>query len=249
MIAALVMAAGRSQRFGSDKRVYQLPNGRRMLAQSIINALTANCYAKIFIVLPQHDRELFASIVEEVAQTIKAAGALTATQAITPAELNASADEQASFLNAKPVEDLIQPIFLSEQKLFGDNLAAAFKYLLAIEQETEQVQKKEKGLGNNCEQQLSHCAVLLADMPFIRPATHAQLCQQVLVNNYPVARPALMNNKTLGHPVFFHKQFWSELAQLSGEQGGKEIIARVGCEKIIVQDDGVVRDLDSLNEM
>lgn len=196
MIGAVVMAAGRSTRFGSDKRIHRLANGRMMLAQSVINALSSQNYQQIAIVLPQTDRELFAQVCEQV-------------------------------LSAGLTVDNLTPLYLTEPTLFGDNLAAAFTYLLK----------------NPAWQPINYCAVILADMPYIQPETHALLCDTVTKNKPACARPVFESNQQ-GHPVFFAKALWSELSQLTGEQGGKAIIQQHGCKKIVVRDGGVVRDLD-----
>ncbi|MEE1924953.1 nucleotidyltransferase family protein [Pseudomonas sp. 148P] len=50
---ALVLAAGRGRRFGSDKRVAVLPSGERMLAQTLARALAA--FRDVWVVLRVED--------------------------------------------------------------------------------------------------------------------------------------------------------------------------------------------------
>ncbi|MHA6195590.1 nucleotidyltransferase family protein [Pseudomonas wadenswilerensis] len=50
---ALVLAAGRGRRFGSDKRVAVLPSGERMLAQTLGRALAA--FSDVWVVLRVED--------------------------------------------------------------------------------------------------------------------------------------------------------------------------------------------------
>ncbi|MDR0280099.1 MAG: nucleotidyltransferase family protein [Paucimonas sp.] len=53
---ALVLAAGRGRRFGSDKRLAMLPSGERMLAQTLERALAA--FSDVWVVLRVEDDPL-----------------------------------------------------------------------------------------------------------------------------------------------------------------------------------------------
>ncbi|MBK7645663.1 MAG: nucleotidyltransferase family protein [Betaproteobacteria bacterium] len=85
--------------------------------------------------------------------------------------------------------------------------------------------------------------VALADMPFIQPASyHAVL--RALYDGALMARPVF--DKMMGHPVGFGADSYSRLISLTGDQGGKVILAAdptllVTCP---VNDPGIIHDVD-----
>ncbi|MGH8434697.1 MAG: nucleotidyltransferase family protein [Pseudomonas sp.] len=52
-VIALILAAGRGRRFGSDKRRASLPSGARLLASTV--ALAQRCFAEVYVVLRPED--------------------------------------------------------------------------------------------------------------------------------------------------------------------------------------------------
>lgn len=56
MVGAIILAAGRSRRFGSDKRLAHLPNGQLVLMQTIARALAA--FDALLLTLRHDDDEL-----------------------------------------------------------------------------------------------------------------------------------------------------------------------------------------------
>ncbi|RJG12024.1 nucleotidyltransferase family protein [Pseudomonas cavernicola] len=52
-VIALILAAGRSRRFGSDKRRASLPDGARLLAATV--AVAQRCFAEVYVVLRPED--------------------------------------------------------------------------------------------------------------------------------------------------------------------------------------------------
>ncbi len=92
----------------------------------------------------------------------------------------------------------------------------------------------------------SAAAVLLGDMPYIQPETLRALCAQAQRDQ--ILRATYAGKP--GHPVLFGRAFWSEIAGISGERGGAELILRHQAQyrAIPTADPGVCRDIDTLAE-
>ena len=87
--------------------------------------------------------------------------------------------------------------------------------------------------------------VLLGDMPNIDPNSIVCLCNAFNpVLNYDICIP--VKNGKQGNTILFGKRFFGELMELSGEEGGKEIIkSNQDCViKVIVNDYGIHQDID-----
>lgn len=59
VIGALVLAAGASRRFGSDKRCARLASGHSLLGQSVLRVQQGECYAAIAVALRAEDEPLW----------------------------------------------------------------------------------------------------------------------------------------------------------------------------------------------
>ena len=88
--------------------------------------------------------------------------------------------------------------------------------------------------------------VALADMPWIRPASVAGVVE-ALRNGATLAAPSWRDSR--GHPVGFVSSFYPELARLSGDDGAKAILARHPITLVETDDDGVVRDIDTREDL
>ncbi|MFA0918568.1 NTP transferase domain-containing protein [Pseudomonas tremae] len=86
-------------------------------------------------------------------------------------------------------------------------------------------------------------AVLLADMPWIKPQTLRDLVR--LADPSRIALP--MHEGKRGHPVIIGRQFWTTLATLEGDQGAKALIISNPelCDVMDCNDSGVLRDADT----
>jgi len=85
--------------------------------------------------------------------------------------------------------------------------------------------------------------VALGDMPFIAPTSH-QAVADCLRAGASLAASSYQGRR--GHPVGFAAQWFDQLAALTGDQGGKSILAS-HCQKLLlcpVEDAGVLRDID-----
>lgn len=90
------------------------------------------------------------------------------------------------------------------------------------------------------------CMICLGDMPFIQPATYAQLKKAAQTSEPGSIIIPTFHGKR-GHPVVWHNQFFAELGQLSGDIGGKAVLEanRDRIIEIAVEDPGILIDLDT----
>lgn len=109
----------------------------------------------------------------------------------------------------------------------GTSLAAAYQTLKASQEEKNVIA----------------AAVMLADMPWVAPATCRRLAEQAHPER--ILRPRHAGQ--LGHPVIFGRAFWPELGQLSGDQGARYVVKRnaSACKIIDVDDPGILLDVDT----
>lgn len=108
----------------------------------------------------------------------------------------------------------------------------------------------ERGLGASlaagAEVLASHSAkalaVLLGDMPWIRPETCAQLI--VAADATHIVQPHY--NGQPGHPVLFGRAFWPALCELDGDAGARSLIRRYHEYhlRVDVVDPGILLDVD-----
>jgi molybdenum cofactor cytidylyltransferase len=87
--------------------------------------------------------------------------------------------------------------------------------------------------------------ILPADMPMVRPATllavAAQLSQHAVVFAQYQGRR--------GHPVGFSAELFSELVQLTGDEGARRVAARYPSFGLEVDDPGVLVDVDTADDL
>ncbi len=91
-----------------------------------------------------------------------------------------------------------------------------------------------------CLAQPSACIVALADMPWIRPATFAQVA--ALLALHPVVAPVFEGRR--GHPVGFSAACLPSLTRLSGDTGARNVLQTSPLYKMDCDDPGVVQDVD-----
>ncbi len=64
--------------------------------------------------------------------------------------------------------------------------------------------------------------IALADMPYVQPGTVKHILQ--LAGARSIVQPTY--DSIPGNPVYFGREYYSELIQLTGDKGGKEVIQR-----------------------
>jgi len=86
----------------------------------------------------------------------------------------------------------------------------------------------------------------LADMPFVRVETLAQLRHAMEKAPSPVIVQPLQAGRP-GHPVGFHRFFFRDLGALTGDQGARRVVEqhRDALVAVVTTDEGVVKDMDT----
>lgn len=86
-------------------------------------------------------------------------------------------------------------------------------------------------------------AILLGDMPALKPATLAKLLAASSADT--IVRPRFKAH--CGHPVVFGRKFWPVLCGLAGDEGARQVIAaHVSALTVVdVDDPGTLLDIDT----
>ncbi|MDM9652319.1 nucleotidyltransferase family protein [Pseudomonas sp. CW003PS] len=181
-IAALMLAAGYSRRFGADKRRLVLADGRSLLAASL--ALPCSMLEDVWLVLRP--------------------------------------DEALTELELPQGVHIVQNPATAEG--MGHSLAAGAQRLLA-------------------ESHADAVAIFLADMPSIR--RHSLEALMACAAPDRIVLPSHQGKR--GHPVLFGRNFWPQLATLSGDAGAKPVLQQNPNAVSIVEldDPGVLQDIDT----
>jgi molybdenum cofactor cytidylyltransferase len=87
--------------------------------------------------------------------------------------------------------------------------------------------------------------VLPGDMPLVQPDTLLAVARGL--SQLPVAYAQYRGRR--GHPVAFAAELFSELANLSGDEGARRIIARYPAQAVDVDDPGVLVDVDTVEDL
>lgn len=87
--------------------------------------------------------------------------------------------------------------------------------------------------------------VLPGDMPMVRPAT--LMAVAAALDQHPVAFAQHQGRR--GHPVAFGAELFSELAQLTGDEGARRVMARYPSVGVEVDDPGVLLDVDTQSDL
>lgn len=92
--------------------------------------------------------------------------------------------------------------------------------------------------------QASAWIVVLADMPFIQPATIAQVADAI---ESPATLAAPVFRGQRGHPVGFGRAYFERLVELTGEEGARSILRdHAGQARwLACEDPGIVMDVDT----
>lgn len=83
--------------------------------------------------------------------------------------------------------------------------------------------------------------VLPADMPLVRPATILTVSRALA--HHPIAFAQHKGRR--GHPVGFSAELYSELVELTGDEGARRLLARYPAAGVEVDDPGVLMDVDT----
>ena len=114
-----------------------------------------------------------------------------------------------------------------------------------------------KGMAHSLSNAIYHhsdldaAMIFLADMPFVQEATIKALLNAYAANEdaQPIVLPTV--NGTPGHPVIFDKVYFNEIQELEGDRGARPVVD-AHQEKLVrieVEDDGVIRDIDTPRDL
>lgn len=179
--AALVLAAGRATRFGSDKRIAALPSGQALLATTLKRV--QEHFDELIVVLRPGDEPQRLGV---------GAGVNVVYAEHADSGLSASLAAGIAALQGSPAQAV---------------------------------------------------AILLGDMPWVASQTLQCLCAQA--GEKHIVMPFHQGQR--GHPVLFGRAFWPALAQVQGDQGGRQVILDNphAWRRVDVEDAGVLRDVDT----
>lgn len=88
--------------------------------------------------------------------------------------------------------------------------------------------------------------VMLADMPFVRPASITAVAERVRTRGV-ITAPSYRGER--GHPVGFPARYRAELEAVTGDEGARHLVRRDGIELFDCDDPGVVRDIDTPEQL
>ncbi len=93
----------------------------------------------------------------------------------------------------------------------------------------------------------SGCLVCLGDMPFIKPSTYRAIADQLTATSILIPS---YDGQT-GNPVAFASSYFSELARLDGDSGGRSLILQhpQAVHRLPVDDPGILQDIDTRAEL
>lgn len=110
----------------------------------------------------------------------------------------------------------------------------------------------ERGMGVTISNSLEYIdadklIIALADMPFVQVTTFNQVCSAL--REHSIVVPTFHGRR--GHPVGFHRQYFSELAELDGDNGGRQVLQRHADKvfELAVDDPGILYDIDTENDL
>jgi molybdenum cofactor cytidylyltransferase len=90
--------------------------------------------------------------------------------------------------------------------------------------------------------------VLLGDMPFVNPTTIERLIEAYLSGAGSIVAPQCDGRR--GNPVLFDRSLYERLCSVSGDRGGRELVAtHPGTVRVHTDDRGVLRDVDTPRDL
>lgn len=93
--------------------------------------------------------------------------------------------------------------------------------------------------------------IALADMPYLSPALIETLCAAFTMCQGKAIVFPQQDNGRQGHPVIWPRSFFADLQKLTGDQGGKSVLAanRDHCHPVPFSDDGAYFDIDTADDL
>ncbi|WP_165787141.1 nucleotidyltransferase family protein [Pseudohalioglobus lutimaris] len=106
-----------------------------------------------------------------------------------------------------------------------------------------------RGMGHTLAQGLERVKqedgvlIALGDMPHIQPASYRAVAEALCPGTITLPQC----NGSTGHPVGFSREFFTELAALTGDRGARQVIGRNenAIVRVALTDTGIFTDIDS----
>ena len=90
--------------------------------------------------------------------------------------------------------------------------------------------------------------LLLGDQPFLRAETLRELMAESDAHPEEIIVP--FRNGKRGNPILVPSRFYDLLLELTkGDMGGKQLLKTVGYRELSVEDPGILRDIDTVEEL
>jgi molybdenum cofactor cytidylyltransferase len=99
--------------------------------------------------------------------------------------------------------------------------------------------------GVSARPQAAGWLILPGDMPLVQPSTLQAVARQL--DHHPVAYAQHRGKR--GHPVGFAAELYSELVELSGDEGARRLVARYPAFGIELDDPGILVDIDTASDL
>lgn len=99
--------------------------------------------------------------------------------------------------------------------------------------------------GVSASSQASGWLILPGDMPLVQPASLLAVAAALELS--PIAYAQHRGRR--GHPVGFSAELYSELTELSGDEGARRIVARFPGVGVELDDPGVLQDIDTQEDL
>ncbi|TCV90542.1 nucleotidyltransferase family protein [Sulfurirhabdus autotrophica] len=114
--------------------------------------------------------------------------------------------------------------------------------------EAAQGMGKSLACGVAASQNSSGWIIALADMPYIQTGTVTSVAKS-LRTGVSIVAPSYQGKR--GHPVGFGREFYSDLVQLNGDQGARQLLSKhaSSLQLIPCEDAGILADIDQPSDL
>jgi CTP:molybdopterin cytidylyltransferase MocA len=223
MIVGILLAAGLSSRFGSNKLLHELEG-----VPVVVRA--AQCLAPLqqnLVVIPNESSTLYGVLQQDPVGVLRP----TLTTVFVASQALGSGSMQTSTLGLTLGSDPVRGL---TPKLIPDtppNLSRLPSLSLSLR----------TGLMGSA--YASGWVIALGDMPWVQPSTVAAL-REALELGAEIAVPRYHGAR--GNPVGFSRRYWHELIALQGDEGARSLLQRhiTSITWVDVEDEGILRDVD-----
>lgn len=149
----------------------------------------------------------------------------------------------AEGLVAAPVEDAVAVLGHEAERVREALGPVAIHTVENPDYESGQASSVARGVDWARERDADAALFALGDMPWIEPSTYRRIRDRWEETAASIVVPEYDGQR--GNPVLFGATHFDALARVSGDVGGRELIARNPVERVAVDDPAIHRDVDS----